>query len=501
MTRSRLVGLLCSMLMLPCLSSAALRSQSSEPPVVFVAASAAQAVLDAFRAAGTRVVVSPGASSTLAKQIGSGARPTLFVCAHHRWTDWLAEQGLLVAGSRAAILTNQLVFVQSAASAESIEILAGRAFPNFTGRLAMGDPEHVPLGMHAKQALIENAWWSALKDRVLPGPDARTGAVLVARNEAALGIVYGTDALADPRLQRIADLPMSRPVTLEVSAVVGADPATARALREALADPRAFEVFQAAGFKSADGSSTQGTTLSANSSNETLPERTALGGLLTQGEWAALKLSVRVAGLATLAALALAVLLGTWLARSERRVLVTIVESLVVLPLVLPPIVVGYGLLILLGREGVIPTELPFSTAGAGLAAGLMGLPLAVRAIRQAVEAVDPQLEAAAATLGASRFRVFLRITWPLARRGVLAGGLLCFARCLGEFGATITFAGNIPGETRTLPLSIWNALQSPGGETAAWRATVLCVALSVAAAVASEVLLRRATRRERGAS
>ena len=176
------------------------------------------------------------------------------------------------------------------------------------------------------------------------------------------------------------------------------------------------------------------------------------------------------------------------------------VSGLVSMPLVLPPVVVGYFLLLLLGPRGplggvteaLLGHALPFTWVAAAVAATVMGFPLMVMALRQAFESVDENLEQAAATLGAPPLRVFWTVTLPLSRGGLVAGSSLCFARSLGEFGATVTLAGNIMGETRTLPLAIWTALQSPGGEAVAWRLTWICVGLSLVAALLSAVLLRK---------
>jgi len=178
----------------------------------------------------------------------------------------------------------------------------------------------------------------------------------------------------------------------------------------------------------------------------------------------------------------------------------TLVNGLVHLPLVLPPVAVGFLLLLLLGRNGPLGRALydafgitlPFTWQGAALAAAVMAFPLMVRAIRLSLDAVDRRLEAAARTLGATPLSVFLTVTLPLTTPGILVGALLAFARSLGEFGATITFAANIPGETRTLPLALYSLTQTPGGEAAALRLALLSVLLSLAALALSEIAARR---------
>ena len=209
------------------------------------------------------------------------------------------------------------------------------------------------------------------------------------------------------------------------------------------------------------------------------------------------RLSLLVGLVATAAALpvafALAWVLARW--RFPGKVLL---DGLVHLPLVVPPVVTGWLLLIAFAPEGplgAIGDRVLFRWTGAAIAAGVMALPLMVRAMRLSIEGVDRRLEQAARTLGASRWRAYATVTLPLALPGVLAGAMLGFARSLGEFGATITFVSNVPGETQTLPLAIYAALQRPGGEALVWRLAAVSVTLSLAALVASEALARRAGR------
>ncbi len=224
---------------------------------------------------------------------------------------------------------------------------------------------------------------------------------------------------------------------------------------------------------------------------------------LTPEELEILRLSLKVAFWSTLASLPVALALAMLLARG-RFPGKALVDGLVNLPLVLPPVVIGYFLLLAFGRRGPIGALLEetfgivfaFRWTGAALACALMGLPLAVRAMRQAIESVDSGLEAAAATLGASRAWVFASVTLPLVAPGIVNGALLSFARSLGEFGATITFVSNIPGETRTLPLAIYGYTQSVGGDAQALRLCILSIVLSLGALMASEWLLRAARKR-----
>jgi molybdate transport system permease protein len=227
---------------------------------------------------------------------------------------------------------------------------------------------------------------------------------------------------------------------------------------------------------------------------------------LTPGESEALWLSVKVSLWGVGLSLPLGILLALLLARVEFWGK-SLVNGVVYLPLVLPPVVTGYFLLLLLGRRGpvgawlydALGVTLAFRWTGAAVASAVMGFPLLVRAVRLSFESADRRLEAAAATLGAAPGWVFLTVTLPLAVPGILAGFFLSFGRSLGEFGATITFVSNIPGETQTLPLAIYTYTQVPGGDEAALRLAVISVALSLVALVASELLARQATRRITG--
>lgn len=227
---------------------------------------------------------------------------------------------------------------------------------------------------------------------------------------------------------------------------------------------------------------------------------------LTAEEQEVLWLSLRVAFWSVFVSLPIALAVAYVLARASFPGK-TLFDAAVHLPLVLPPVVVGFFLLLLFGRRGPLGEILEqwfgiivaFRWTGAALAAGIMGFPLIVRAIRLSFETIDRKLEAAASTLGAGRAGVFLTVTLPLALPGVITGVLLSFARSLGEFGATITFVSNIPGETRTLPLAIYTYTQTPAGDAAALRLSAIAVLLSLAALYVSEVLVRRAARRVTG--
>ncbi|WP_420342833.1 molybdate ABC transporter permease subunit [Paenirhodobacter sp.] len=232
-----------------------------------------------------------------------------------------------------------------------------------------------------------------------------------------------------------------------------------------------------------------------------------MAALLSPEEWTALLLSLKVSIIAVGTSLPLGIWVAVVLARARMPGL-WLLNALVHLPLILPPVVTGYALLLTFGRKGPVGALLErylgltfaFQWTGAVLAAAVMSFPLMVRAIRLAVEAVDPKLEQAASTLGASRLWVFLTVTLPLILPGVIAGLILAFAKAMGEFGATITFVANIPGRTQTLPSAIYAFLQVPGADMQAARLAAISVAVAVGALVVSEVVARRVARRIGGA-
>jgi molybdate transport system permease protein len=220
---------------------------------------------------------------------------------------------------------------------------------------------------------------------------------------------------------------------------------------------------------------------------------------MTAEEWTAVRLSLLVATTATLSSLPFGIAIA-WLLARRQFWGKNLIDTLVHLPLILPPVVTGYLLLISLGRRAPLGAFLAehfgivfsFRWTGAALACAVMGFPLLVRAVRLSIEAVDTRLESAAGTLGASPLWVFATVTLPLCLPGVIAGAILCFAKSMGEFGATITFVSNIPGETQTLPSLIYTLTQVPDGDAGAMRLTLVSIAISMVALLGSELLARR---------
>ncbi|MEO6946577.1 MAG: molybdate ABC transporter permease subunit [Nitrobacter sp.] len=227
---------------------------------------------------------------------------------------------------------------------------------------------------------------------------------------------------------------------------------------------------------------------------------------ITPDEWTAIELSLRIAVVATLVSTPLGIAVA-WLLARRNFWGKALLDAVIHLPLVLPPVVTGYLLLLNFGRRGPIGEFLDkyfglvfsFRWTGAALACGMMSFPLLVRPMRLSIEAIDRRLEQAAGTLGAAPWQVFLTITLPLALPGILAGMIMGFAKALGEFGATITFVSNIPGETQTISSAIYSLIQTPFGDTAALRLVIISAALAIGALVASELFARHALRRVHG--
>jgi molybdate transport system permease protein len=227
---------------------------------------------------------------------------------------------------------------------------------------------------------------------------------------------------------------------------------------------------------------------------------------ITPEEWTAIELSLRVAVVATLVSTPLGIAVA-WLLARRNFWGKSLLDALIHLPLVLPPVVTGYLLLLSFGRKGPVGEFLDhyfgivfsFRWTGAALACGVMSFPLLVRPMRLSIEAIDRKLEQAAGTLGATPWQVFFTVTLPLALPGILAGMIMGFAKALGEFGATITFVSNIPGETQTISSAIYSLIQTPDGDAAALRLVIISAVMAIGALVASEAFARRALRRVHG--
>lgn len=468
-------------------------ARSDEPMLVLAAASLAEVLPRLARSweesGGRPVRFSFAGTSRLAPQALEG-RAHLFLSADLEWMEWVREREGLVGGSR-VLFHNELVVVvppdRENAPADAEELAAGAGFIALAG-------ENVPAGRYARAALEAAGVWSVLEPRVVRGGNVRGALEWVARGEAEAGIVYATDAQAEPAVVVAFgfDGPGDPRVTYVGGVLAGADdPADARAFLEFLEGPEAGGILRAAGFET-----TPGAGVAARGTG------TGVEGIGGPDPWTAIRISVGVGLLAALLGLVPAVGVAWVLARRPFPGK-TLVTTLVLAPLVLPPVVTGFLMLALLGREGPLAGVLdalgwsvPFTPAAPVLAALVVGFPLYVVAVRGAFEAVDPRYEEVSWTLGVPRARTFLRISVPLALPGIAAGAVLAFARALGEFGATIVLAGNVEGRTRTIALAVYTLLESPGGRGRMWLLVGASVALSLAALAGYEALSRRQRRR-----
>ena len=316
----------------------------------------------------------------------------------------------------------------------------------------------------------------------------RAALTLVARGEAVLGIVYSTDAKVEPGVKIVGTFPADS---------ASGDHLSGRGDHDGEAGDGGLSRLPAL-----DRGEDHLREIRLQVSRQPFD----LMFDISPAEWTAILLSLRVAVVATLVATPFGIALAWLLARRDFWGK-SILDALVHLPLVLPPVVTGYLLLLTFGRRGLVGAWLAdhlgivfaFRWTGAALACGVMSFPLLVRPIRLSIEAIDRRLEQAASTLGAAPWQVFATVTLPLALPGVLAGMVLGFAKAIGEFGATITFVSNIPGETQTISSAIYSLIQTPDGDTAAARLVVISIVIAMGALIASEWFARRATKRLHG--
>ncbi len=473
-------------------------------PTPSISAFVAAGMTDAFteiarryeRQHGGKVHLNFAASSTLAQQIAAGAPADVYVSANRKWMDFLTDRMLVESDSVTTIAGNRLVLI--AAEGKDIKVRMERGFDlagAFDGRLSVGDPEHVPAGMYAREALTHLGWWQDVRNRLAAAATVRAALRFVETGQADVGIVYETDAIASDEVDRVAAFPAGSHSPIEFLTAISSSPKPgAKAFLRFLSGPEAASVLCDYGFQ---------------------PVRREEAGAVGAGlmarfgldESGPLALSIRVACF-SVAVAAIPGVACAWLLARRSFFGKSLLDGLVHAPLVMPPVTTGYIALILLGRNGPIGAwlyerfgvSLAFSWAAAVVMSAAMGFPLIVRSIRLSIESIDHRIEQAARTLGAGPLRVFCTITLPLAVPGIVAGLVLGFARSLGEFGATITFAGNIEGQTRTLPLAIFTLVQQPGGDAAAMHLIGISVALSLGALAISELLLKRVRRQQAGA-
>ncbi len=435
----------------------------------------------------TRLHFNFAGSNDLARQIVAGAAADLFLAADERQMGAVEEAGLVEPGTREVFCSNALVVIEPADPGlrGELELLEPADLARLES-LSLADPDGCPAGVYARHWLETRELWGPLESRVVAGINVRAALAMVESGVCRAGIVYGTDARISPRV-RIA-FPVAaeeNPPIHYVAAVVAgcADRDAARRFLRTLRGATGRVVLERHGF------------LPEIPAGETELDITGA----PPGAWNALWISLKIAGVATLIVLLPGAALGWLLARWRWRGR-SLVETLVALPLVLPPTAVGFVLLQALARNGPLgettlgfDLDLLLTWKGAVIAAAAMSLPLVARTARVAFEAVDPRLEAMAASLGLSRRAVLLRVTLPLARTGLLAAAVMGFSRALGEFGATVIIAGNIPGRTQTLALAIFQDIQL-GRDERAVGLLLISVVLAFASIWFVEILLRRDT-------
>ena len=461
---------------------AALACAGGERVTVFAAASL-EAPLSALAERyseryGVDVRVSFGGSQALARQIALGAPADLFFSAGAPPMRSLVGEGLVNPEDVASPLSNELVVVAPPALADSLTSLESLAAPGVEA-VAMVNPDLGPAGWYAARALSSAGLRDALRPKTVETGDVRAALAAVSNGVADAGFVYRTDARAAPDLRAAFAVPPSLhpPIRYQVAPVSGsANPRAARELAGFLASAEAAAVFAASGFIVEDAPPPP--------SSAPPPTPSARGGI----PFRTLAITLQVAVAATLMDIPLALALG-WLVVKKRVRGRFILDALASLPLALPPVAIGYALLLVVGPNGPVGrvaeelfgARIVLTWFAAALAAAAVSFPLMARAFMSAMDGVDERTERAARTLGAGPLRVFFTITLPTARRGIMAGALLGFVRALSEFGATIVVAGNVRGQTQTLPLAIYENIQL--GRDAQ---TLILVSLSIALAVAT---------------
>ncbi len=463
-----------------------------EPSLSVLAASSLQDVLPVVaraweRSGGLPVRFSFDATSRLAPQLFRGASADVFISADVEWMRWLEENGSVDASSVRPVVTNGLVFVVPSGTARGPRDARGLN-DSTLDRIALAG-EDVPAGRYARAALESSRIWESVQDQIVRGGSVRGALEWVARGEADGGIVYRSDALAEDGVRIAFAFPSEGfPAVVYPGAVTAEsrNSEVAAAFLDFLQGPAAGSIFAASGFGGQDASAVFGR-----------PEQ---GFALNP--WSAVRLSLIVALGAVILGLVPAVAVGWLLARRDFTGK-TFVSMLFMAPLVIPPVVTGFLLLGVLGRQSAlgglldaIGLPVPFTVLGAIVAALVVGFPLYVMAIRGAFETVDRRFEEVSWTLGVPRAPTFRRISLPLALPGIAAGGVLAFARALGEFGATVVLAGNLEGETRTIALAVYSLLESPSGRGATWTLVAASVTLSLVALLGFESLSRWQRRR-----
>lgn len=458
-------------------------ANAAEPVLLFAAASTADAVNDIARQyeaeQGGKVVASYAGTNELLRQLRAGAKAELFLAADESSVDALTP------AARVPLLSNELVVIVPADS--SLATLTPEELVKLH-RVAIADPAGVPAGKYARAWLERRGLWAEVSRELVPALDVRAALAAVASGRAEAGVVYATDAASSKDVRVVYRVPRSEapPITYTLARLGESE--DAKKLYAYLQSPGASAGFARHGFKVIAGAAAESVSLPA------APQSHA-------DVWLVL-FTAGLALLSTALLIAPCVALAWWLSRPGARGAKTLVETLVTLPLVLPPTAVGLLLLDALSTKSALGRaldsaglELVFTWKAVVLATFVMSAPLLIRSVRTAFEELDERLLGVARTLGARPLAVFFRVALPLSWRGVVAGALLAFCRALGEFGATILIAGNIPGRTQTLALAIFQRAQV-GEDAAALRLVWITVLLAFFVVLCSELLLRGPFRR-----
>ncbi len=437
---------------------------------------------------GCKVIINYASSSTLARQLIAGADFDVYISANTQWMDYVQENRLIDKDSRRDILSDRLVLIASTKSALNYHNMTSDEILLLSnGQISIGDSAHVPCGMYAKQALGNMGLWQSIQNRIIPTASARAAQLNVESGQCKFGIVYRAAALRSNKIKILAVFDEKLHSSIRFSAARASKSIAGYEFLSFLTQQDVKEIFTTCGF----------TIASFN--DPALSQNFSAGSGHKLNQWRPFFISLKVAAVCTLVVAVPGILTGYVLARKTfpgRSLL----NACVHLPMVIPPVVTGYLALLMLGKNSFIGRwiyetfgiSIAFSWTGAVLVSAIMGFPLLVRSVKTAVEMTDNRYSDAANILGAGSVRTFLTITIPLATPGIVAGLILAFARSLGEFGATVTFAGNIPGKTQTLSLAIYNFTQIPGAESAAIRLVAVSVLLSFAAMFASELLYHK---------
>lgn len=478
------------------LDSKASNEQNGSTITVFAASGMTNAIEELGRLyemeTGVKVVCNLDSSSRLARQIQAGAQADIFISANDKWIDFLQDNNLVAPANRKALVSTDLVLIVPNDSIYSDNVRFDSNFAeSFTGSLAIGDYTHVPAGVYAKQSMDKLGVFEHFEDKLALCSNVSAALRFVEIGQCQAGIVYMSSAISSSKVRIAATIScdVHAPVIF-TAAVCNRQNKAAFEFLEFLNAPKNSKLFACFGFKTPKQHGIEPYNIvTANTA----------AFFLNEDEWSVLKLSIKVASFCVVLITVPGIAMGWFLARAKFRGKM-LLEALVHLPLIMPPVVTGYLALVMLSKKSFIGgmlydhfgISLPFTWYAAVITSAIMGIPLLIRSVKLAVQLIDQRLEKAASTLGATPLKVFITVTLPLALPGIISGLILAFARSLGEFGATATFAGNIPGKTRTLSLAIHSLTQIPSREDSVIKLVCISITISVLALLFSDLMSRR---------